>query len=559
MSDEPPLTRQPSLMRSAAVVSAMTLLSRLSGFAQTYFLSYYLGAGAAADAYAVAFRLPNLLRRFAAEGTMTAAFLPTLTELEAKEGEAATRATAARFLGTLLTLITILVIVVMLSMGLIAGLLVVGRLQSGVPFSDKLALLWRVLSGSVPPPPEMALTVRLGRIMFPYLALVSLTAGFGGLLNLRGRFALASSVSVFWNLAFMAFGWIAIRFGQSHDSYGWSSPEAIATICAIAVLVGGVVQLTVLVPSVLSLGFGLSPGFNFKDPWVRLILRRMGPGMLAAGVYPINAVISTMLASNLPHGAQIVLYNSGMMGEMVLGLFAMSLATASLPALSRQAEAKDWEGMRNNLAEALGATGLLVIPASVGLAVLAHPICALIFRTGAYDSAAAGWTATTIMFQCVGLLFVAASRVGTQALYALKDYRGPMVIAVLSMVLNVLLSLLWLRSLGTGGLALANGVSSLAGLIFLAFRLKPRLSQMPALPVLRTWLASLLGAALMGLLAWKGIAWLGLGMPLHRLSLALRLLPFIILCAAVYGGMMLVLGHPQARSLGRKIYSRFSR
>ena len=549
-------TRPPSLMRSAAVVSAMTLLSRLTGFAQTYFLSHYLGAGAAADAYSVAFRLPNLLRRFTAEGTMTAAFLPTLTELEAKEGEAAARATAARFLGTLLTLLSVLVMVVMLAMSLIAGLMVVGRLATGVPFGEKLALLGRVLLGSLPPPPEMALAVRLGRIMFPYLALVSLTAGLGGLLNLRGRFALASAVSIFWNLAFIAFGWTAILLGRSH---GWTSPDHIATICAVAVLVGGIAQLAVIVPASLALGFTVRPGLYFKDPWVRLALRRMGPGLVAAGVYPINTYISAMLASNLKVGAQIVLYNANMMGEMVLGLFAMSLATASLPALSRQAEAKDWDGMRSNLTEALGATGLFVIPASIGLAVLAHPICALIFRTGAYNSAAANWTATTIVFQCVGLLFVATSRIGTQALYALKDYRGPVVIAVASMVLNVLLSLLWLRSLGTGGLALANGVSSLAGLIFLVFRLKPRLPQMPAVPVLKTWMISLLGATLMGLLAWRGIAWLGLGTPMQRLALALRLLPFIALCAALYGGMMMLLGHPQARTIGQKLFSRFSR
>ena len=556
MSGETPQNRPPSMMRSAAVVSAMTLLSRLTGLAQTYFLSHYLGAGAAADAYSVAFRLPNLLRRFTAEGTMTAAFLPTLTELEAKEGESATRASAARFLGTLLALLSVLVLVVMLAMSLIAGLMVVGRLATDATFGEKLALLGRVLSGSLQPPPQMALTVRLGRIMFPYLALVSLTAGLGGLLNLRGRFALASAVSIFWNLSFIAFGWAAILIGRSH---GWTSPDHIATICAVAVLAGGIVQLAVIVPSCLALGFTVRPGFHFRDPWVRLALRRMGPGLIAAGVYPINTYISAMLASNLKVGAQIVLYNANMMGEMVLGLFAMSLATASLPALSRQAEAKDWDGMRSNLTEALGATGLLVIPASIGLAVLAHPISALIFRTGAYDDAAAQWTATTIVFQCVGLLFVATSRIGTQALYALKDYRGPVAIAVASMVLNVLLSLLWLRPLGTGGLALANGVSSLAGLIFLVFRLKPRLPQMPAAPVLKTWMISLLGAALMGLLAWKGAAWLGLGTPLHRLSLALRLLPFIALCAAVYGGLMLVLGHPQARSLGEKINSRFKR
>jgi len=185
MSDAP---RPPSLLRSAAVVSFMTLLSRLTGLAQTFFLSHVLGAGPAADAFFVAIRLPNLLRRFTAEGTMTAAFLPTLSETEAAEGEAAVKAVAARFMGALLVILLVGVAVVLLFMGPLAGLLTLGR-----------------------PEVQGELTAKLGRIMFPYLALVSLTAGFAGLLNLRHRFALAASVSVFWNLAFIAFVWTTLR------------------------------------------------------------------------------------------------------------------------------------------------------------------------------------------------------------------------------------------------------------------------------------------------------------------------------------------------------------
>ena len=141
----------------------------------------------------------------------------------------------------------------------------------------------------------------------------------------------------------------------------------------------------------------------------------MGPGLLAAGSYPINALVSTMLASSQPDGAQIILLNSGMMGEMVLGLFAASLATASLPLMARQAEAKDFDGMRGSLSESLRASGLLCIPACVGLAVLSLPVARLLFQTGRYGSDAAIWTATTMVFQMVGLLFVAASRIGTQS------------------------------------------------------------------------------------------------------------------------------------------------
>ena len=532
MSDAP---RRPSLLRSAAVVSFMTLLSRLTGLLQTFFLSHVLGAGPAADAYAVAFRLPNLLRRFTAEGTMTAAFLPTLAEAEAAEGEATMKAVAARFLGTLLALLLLGVVLVLLFMGPLAGLLMLGR-----------------------PGVQGELTARLGRIMFPYLALVSLTAGFTGLLNLRHRFALAASVSVFWNLAFIAFGWTTL---QVLERGGPAPYETVGVVCAFAVLAGGVLQLLVILPAVRQEGFGLSLGFHLRDPWVRKALGRMGPGLLAAGIYPINALISTMLASKLADGAQIVLYNSGMMGEMVLGLFAMSLATAGLPTLRRQAEARDWPALNRSLTQSISASALLVLPASVGLAVLARPICALLFRTGAYTPAAADWTALTVAFGTVGLVFVAAQRLGNQALYALKDYRGPATMAGFTLALNVALSLALLKPLGTGGLALANGLASLAGLLGVVLRLQPRLPGMDLGPLLKATGRALAAAALMGLLAWFGGQLLHLDAPhaFTRWALGLRLLPLVALCAAAYGLLASAFGHPEALELVGKVRSKLGR
>ncbi len=526
---------RPSLLHSAAVVSLMTLLSRLSGLVQTFFLSHILGAGAAADAYSVAFRLPNLLRRFTAEGTMTAAFLPTLAEAEAAEGEAAVKAVAGRFLGTLLAILLLGVLLVLLFMGPLAGLLTLGR-----------------------PTEQSELTARLGRIMFPYLALVSLTAGFTGLLNLRHRFALAASVSVFWNLAFIAFGWITLRVVERGGRVPY---ETVAVICAFAVLAGGVLQLLVVLPAVRKEGFGLTFGFHLRDPWVVKALKRMGPGLLAAGIYPINALISTTLASSLPNGAQMVLYNSGMMGEMVLGLFAMSLATAGLPTLSRQAEARDWPALNQSLTQSISASALLVLPASMGLAVLARPICALLFRTGAYTPGAADWTALTLVFQAVGLVFVAAQRLSNQALYALRDYRGPATLAGATLVLNVALSFLLLKPLGTGGLALANGFASLAGLLGVLLRLRPRLPGLDLRPLLAATGRALAAALLMGLVAWGGAGFLAVDAPhsLTRLTLGLRLLPLIALCAVVYGAVATGLGHPQARELAGRLRRKLGR
>lgn len=526
---------KPSILRSAAVVSAMTLLSRLTGLAQTFFLSHVLGAGAAADAYAVAFRLPNLLRRFTAEGTMTAAFLPTLAEAEAAEGEARVRAVAARFLGTLLAILLLGVALVLVFMGPLAGLLTLGR-----------------------PEVQGELTTRLGRIMFPYLALVSLTAGFAGLLNLRHRFALAAAVSIFWNLAFIAFGWTTLKVLERQGPVPF---DTVATVCALAVLAGGLLQLLVLLPAARREGFGLAFGLHFRDPWVAKVLRRMGPGLLAAGIYPINALISTVLASRLADGAQMVLFNSGMMGEMVLGLFAMSLATAGLPTLSRQAEARDWPALNRSLTQAISASALLVLPASVGLAVLARPTCALLFRTGAYTPEASDWTALTLVFQVTGLVFVAAQRLGNQALYALKDYRGPAALAGATLLLNVGLSLALLGPMGTGGLALANGLSSFAGLAGVLLRLRPRLPGMDLGPLARAAAQAFVAALAMGLLAWLGTGVLGLSSPhtLSRLSLGLRLLPLIAGCGVAYGVAATLLGHPEARDLADHLRQRLRR
>ncbi len=539
-----------NLLRSAAVVSSMTLISRVSGLFQSIFLAYFLGADAAADAFFVAFRLPNLLRRFTAEGTMTAAFLPTLTEIEAREGEASMKRAAARFLGTLALLLSGLAVLAILAMGAIVGVLLLGRLHPHASWGAELRLLLGILGGSVPTPPEMALTMRLGRVMFPYLVLVSVTAGLAALLNLRDRFALAASVSTFWNIAFITFGWVAI---MAERRAGRGSPEHVALICSVAVLVGGVVQLALLWPAVRRLGFGLDLGLHLRDPAVRLTLRRMGPGLLAAGIYPINTLLSTMLASRLPYGAQTVLFNSGMMGEMVLGVFAMGLATASLPVLARQAEAGALDAMRASLGSALRATALLAIPASVGMAVLAGPIVVLIFERGRYGPEAAAWTAGTVVFQCVGLLFAASQRIGTQALYALKDYRGPVFAALAALLANVTLSLALLGPLGTRGLALATGLSSLIGMLCLVVILERRLGQLPTASVLAAWGRMAGAAAVMGLAAWTGQRALGLGGPVPPLSLALRLFPLIGGSAVLYGALLLALRDPDAGTLWRKL------
>ncbi len=548
------MSERPSALRSAVLVGAFTLLSRVTGMLQSRMLAAYLGAGPAADAFFVAYRLPNLLRRFTAEGTMTAAFLPTLNEVAAREGEEAGKTMAARFLGSLATFLALLCLLGVAAMGLITGLLMLGRLAPDQGMPQQLATLFHILRGAQPAPADLALTTFAGRLMFPYLLLVSLTAGCSAVLNLKDRFGLTASVSTFYNLAFMGFGWLCFHLGPS--DWGRSADTA-TVIFAAAVLAGGLVQLLILVPSFLRYGYGLSPGLHLKDPGVRLALKRMVPGILGSGVHPINVLLSTFLASRLAEGSQTVLFNSNMMGEMVLGLFAVSVATVSLPNMSRLAEAGDLRGLNKALGSAWRGTAFLAIPGAIGMAILAQPIIALIFQKGRFTASDVSWTAWTLAFQAVGIPFIGAARIGTQALYALKDYRGPAQAAVLSMAANLVLSWWLLRIWGTGGLALANGLASMLGLGWVLLRLRARMEPPLLFTVVGCGLFTF-AALPMGLVAaWGGRA-LGLFGTYQGVgATALRLFLLIAASSALYFGLLVALGNREARTLWEKVAARF--
>ena len=535
----------PSTLRSAGVVGFMTLLSKITGMLQTRLVANLLGAGVAADAFFVAFRIPNLLRRFTAEGTMTSAFLPTLGEVEAERGPAAAQEMVAKFLGTLTVFLTLLCALAIPAMGLIVGLQVLGRLAPQASPWQQLAVLRDILLGQRATPVELVLTTTLARIMFPYLILVSLTAGLAAVLNRRGIFGLPASASTVWNLVFIAFGYGCFTWGPP----AWRVPERAALILAVGTVVGGIGSLLLLWPTFKRLGFGLRWGFFFRHPGVGTAFRRMAPGILGTGIHPINVLISTMLASQLAVGAQTVLFNANMMSEMVLGIFGASIATVSLPAMSRLVEAKDFAGLRTSLASALRGTAVMAIPGAVGLAVLSLPIIALLLQTGRYGASAVEWTAHTLVFQAVGILFIATSRIATQCLYALREYTWPAGAALVGMVANVILSIVLMRWLGTGGIALANGLASLVTLGLIAARLQTRLGRLPFRAVLGGWTSMGLAAAAMGLVAWAGGRWLTVEVFRGVLGSSLRLLPLIAGSALVYGGLLWLFRVPEARHI----------
>jgi putative peptidoglycan lipid II flippase len=547
VDNSPPKT----LLRSAGVVGVMTLLSRLTGLVLQRMIASRLGLSDVSDAYQVAFRLPNMLRRFTAEGTMTAAFLPTLVDIDSRRGSKEAKAFVSDFIGTLGALLLAICATGLLLMTPITAFLMLGKLAPGAGVAAQFGTMWNVLLGRADLPSNVALSTVLGRIMFPYLLLISVTSAMAAVLNMRHRFALASSTNMWGNLAFIAASWTAFHvFAQPPGARA-------AVIFSWALLLQGLVQILVLMPTFRRMGFRFGWAAKFKSPDVRLALKRMLPGIIAGGIHPINAFISQSLASQLATGAQTVLANSNLLGELVLGLFAVSMATVSLPSMSRLASEGDLDGVRSSLGAALRGAALMAIPASIGMAVLSTPIVALIYHKGAFDAGAVAWTAATLPYQVLGLIFIASSRIGTQALNAMKDYRGPALAALVSFLCNATFSLLLMKSMGTNGMALANSLAALVGLSFLAWRLNGTLGRLPAKDVVLGWLKMAVAGALMGLAAVFGGKLLNIlnpydfqGAPMT----ALKLLPLIAICAALYFALASLFKIREAKTLAGAVW-----
>jgi len=545
-----------SLLHSAGIVGLMTLLSRITGLVVQRMIGSRLGLNDISDAYQVAYRLPNMLRRFTAEGTMTAAFLPTLVDVDAKRGEEEAKSFTADFLGTLGVILLVICVIGVILMTPITGLLMLGKLAPGASFITQIGVLWDVILGKTGFPDTVALGVALGRIMFPYLLLVSITSAMAAVLNMRHRFALAASTNMCGNIVFISVSWIA--FHLMTRPFGARA----ALVFAFAMLLHGLVQILVLAPIFRRMGFHFGWLARFKNPDVRLALKRMVPGIIAGGIHPINVFVSQSLASQLPPGAQTVMANSNLLGELVLGLFAVSVATVSLPTMSRQASEGDVPGVSSSLGEALRGTAFMVIPGAIGMAVLATPIIAFIYHKGAFGAEAVAWTSATLPYQALGLIFIASARVSTQALNAMKDYSGPALAAIIGFVCNVAFSLLLMRPMGTNGMALANSLAALAGLIFQAWRLRYTLGHLPIKNVASGWLKMGCAAAVMGTVAWYGSTLLTIHDPFAfqgTIATVWRLFPLIAACGTLYFGLALFFRIPEAKSLFNAVLKKIKR
>lgn len=431
-----------SLFRSIATVGGFTMLSRVTGLAREMMIAHYMGAGAVADAFFVAFRFPNLFRSLFAEGAFNAAFIPLFTGKMTAEGKAEARSFAEQALAV---------------MALVLAAFVAGM---------ELVMPWAMMvlaPGFADVPGKMPLAVELSRICFPYLLFISLTSLQAGMLNSVGRFAAAAGTPVLLNLTAMAGLWALepVTATPGH-ALAWGTFAA------------GIVQFGWLVFSVRSAGMALRPARPRLTPEVRQLGRRIVPGAVGAGVYQINLLINTMIASTVADGAVSYLNYADRVNQLPLGVVGVAIGTALLPLLSRQIRAGDAQAATASQNRAMEAALLLTLPAAAALMAIAVPVIRVLFERGSFGPHETQATAAALVAFAAGLPAYVLVKVLAPGFFAREDTATPVKVAGATMVLNVVLNLALVDRLAHVGMALATALAAWFNVVALAVILKRR-------------------------------------------------------------------------------------
>jgi putative peptidoglycan lipid II flippase len=521
------------LARSAGLVGIATTASRLLGLVREQTVALLFGAGMETDAFNVAFRIPNLLRDLFAEGALSSAFVPTFTAALTQEGSSRAFQLASRVLGALLSTVGPLCL-----LGIFFAPSLVHAIAPGI---------WAI-------PGKGELTVHLTRIMLPFLLLIAVAAQAMGMLNSLGSYFLPAVAPVMLNLGMIVVGsglaLLAPRLGMV-PIVGLS----------IGVMVGGFGQLAVQVPPLVRAGLSLRPRISFSDPGVRRILMLMGPAAIGLAATQINILVNTQIASYLIEGSISWLNYAFRLMQLPIGLFGVSVATVTLPAVSRHLAL----GQRREAGEVVSrATRLvlvLTVPASVALAVLAHPIVALLYQYRRFLATDTDRTAEALLFYSVGLVGYSLVKVLVPVFYALGETRIPVRASFLAVGINIALNLLLMVPMGHSGLALATSITGLGNLALLVVPLSRRFE-------------SLIGREGFTCLGKVGAASAAMGLLLHLATklvqetfgthrLVARLLAVLVpvfLGSCVFFGVARLLGIPETdeilETLRRKCGSR---
>jgi putative peptidoglycan lipid II flippase len=461
------LTKRQSLLRSTSLVSFMTLLSRIMGFARDMVMASMFGAHAGMDAFYVAFRIPNFMRRLFAEGAFSQAFVPVLAEYQKTKTDAEVHGFLARIAGSLITALTLVTII-----GVIAAPIIIFIFAPGFGHDAGRATL----------------ASEMLRLTFPYLMLISLTAMAGAVLNTYGYFGVPALTPILLNICMIL---AAVYISPN------MSPPALGL--AYGVLIAGFAQLLFQIPFLYKRNLLVKPAFVWSDPGVKKVLKLMVPALFGVSIAQINLMVDTIFASFLQVGSVTWLYYTDRLTDFPLGVFGVAIATVILPHLSRRhaeqsdkqfSEALDW-GIRILL--------LLGIPAGLGLAIFSMPLIASSFAYGEFSATDLIQTQKSLITLAFGVPAFMMVKILASGFYARQDIRTPVRVGIIAMVVNTLLCAIFIWPLAHAGLTLASAIAGYVNCGILLGLLMHRKIYQPRAGWLKFTGQLLIANALMGL------------------------------------------------------------
>ncbi len=418
----------------------MTMFSRILGFIRDAIIARFFGAGAATDAFFVAFRLPNLLRRIFAEGAFSQAFVPILAEYKNQQGDEATR-TFIAYVSGLLTLILAIVT--------LAGIL-------AAPW-----IIYITAPGFTDTPDKFDLTVRLLRITFPYILLISLASLAGAILNTWNRFSVPAFAPTLLNISMIISVLLLAPYCEPPIiALGWG------------VFAGGILQLLYQLPYLQKIGMLVLPRISFRNSGVWRVLKLMGPAIIGVSVSQISLIINTIFASFLQSGSVSWMYYADRLMELPTGVLGVALGTILLPSLAKSFSTGDHKEYQRLMDWGLRLCFLLALPCAIALAILAEPLTVSLFQYGNFTAYDAVMTQRALIAYCVGLMGLIVVKVLAPGFYSRQDIKTPVKIAIITLILTQLMNLAFIGSLKHAGLALSISLAACFNALMLYWQLR---------------------------------------------------------------------------------------
>ncbi|MBI5142158.1 MAG: murein biosynthesis integral membrane protein MurJ [Nitrospirae bacterium] len=474
---------------AAGRISIATFISRILGYVRDMIFGSIFGAGQVMDAYLVAFRIPNLFREVFAEGSMSAAFVPTLTETMAKDGPEEAR----RLVRIAFTFIS-----------MAAG----GVCALGMAFAPQIVTV--IAPGFLADPEKFATTITLTRIMFPFLLFLSLAALEMGSLNTKGVFFVPALAPAIFNVVSIT----TTLFFVSR-----LNPPILAVAAGVAV--GGLSQFLCQFPTFLRKGYSALPLFDFRHPGLRRMLVLMLPVMVAMSTNQVNIFVTNILASYLPEGSITYLYYAMRLIQFPVGIFGVAMATAVLPTLSRQAVEKNIDSLRDTFSFAIRLLFFITLPAMAGLIALSTPIVSTLFMHGKFGPDGVAGTAAALLCYSAGIWSMVGMRVVASTFYSLQDTKTPVRMAMIGMASNICMSIVLMQLLGHMGLALSAALASGIQFTLLITRLRAKIGRVDGRRIVAAFAKTALISAAAGaaaFLAASGGPWLEAGQPAAKMA-----------------------------------------